>query len=90
MCVGVLHLIAMPNQRSKNKTHFTASAENDLKRAIEIYAAQNDLDRNTALRDLLWQSVESARIAETPAEFRVEVQATQEKNRAKKKKSRKK
>ncbi|GAT33257.1 hypothetical protein TSACC_21670 [Terrimicrobium sacchariphilum] len=76
----------MPNQRSKGKTHFTASTENELKAAIEKYARDNNLDRNTAIRLLLWQSAEKEGIAVAPEEFHKEVSETKLKNKAKKRK----
>jgi hypothetical protein len=61
----------MPNQRSKNKKHFTASVEKELFDAIETYASENKLDRNTALKFLTWQSLQSHGLQEAPAEYRV-------------------
>ena len=62
----------MPGQRSKDKKHFTASVENELFAAIEEYAKIHGLDRNTAVKTLLWQQVDAERIAEAPSEYRAE------------------
>lgn len=76
----------MPNQRSKNKTHFTAVTEKELKKAVEIYAERNGLDRNSAIREILWKSVQSEGIAVAPPEFFDEIS---EKKKSSKKKLKK-
>lgn len=76
----------MPNQRSKKKKHFSASTEIDLLSAIEKYAESNNLDRNTALRKIVWESAKrEGAITEIPDEFFLEVEKTQKKIAAKKK-----
>jgi len=79
----------MPNQRSKKKKHFTAAAEIKLLNAIEKYAKINNLDRNTALRKISWESsVREGVISEIPEDFLEEVKLTQKKILEKKKLSR--
>jgi len=61
----------MANQRAKNKRNVTVTMEDDLRVAIESYANAHGLDRTAAVKELLWQQIESDGIAEAPSEYSV-------------------